>query len=243
MICRLALFLLILSNNALASSVYTVGVEDIDYTPIFSSMPAPENFKGFARDLLDKFAESEKIEFKYVPLPIKRFLLVFQSGNLDFAFPDNPKWNLEEKKNLKVTYSTPLITFQDAVFVKPEKLGLGIGSLKVLGTLSGFTPWKFQSLIDAGKIKLESANTPETLVNMALLGRVDGINMARQVVQYHLKKKERPNDLVSDPKLMPLRDSYYHFSTLKHPEVIKKLNIFIKKESVFIRELKKKYGL
>lgn len=94
-----------------------------------------------------------------------------------------------------------------------------------------------------GKLKTESTAAPESLINMLLLGRVDGINMAQQVVQYHLIKMNRPNAIVFDPQLLPIQDSHYYFSTLKHPKIINRLNIFLKKDSVFIEQLKKKYGL
>ncbi len=242
MFSRFLLFFLI-SSNTWAVPVYTVGVEDIDYMPIFSSTHNPDNFKGYARDVLDRFAKSEKIEFKYVSLPVKRFVNVYQSGKLDFAFPDNPKWELPTKKNLNITYSDPIITFQDAIYVRPERVGLGIEKMKILGNLRGFSAWKFQQYIDSGKMSTDNANSPESLINMALLGRVDGINLAHQVAQYHLKKMNRPKDLVSDPALLPLQDSHYYFSTIRHHELIKKLNLFLKRDAANIMQLKKKYGL
>lgn len=229
--------------SVFALPVYTVGVEDIDYMPIFSSTHNPENFKGYARDVLDRFAKSEKIEFRYVALPVKRFVNVYQSGKLDFAFPDNPKWNLPKKDDLNIIYSNPIIIFQDAVFVRPEKLGLGVEQMKVLGNLKGFSAWKFQKYIDSGKMRVESTHAPESLIHMVLLGRVDGINMAQQVARYHLKKIGNEKGLVADPQLLPSQDSYYYFSTLHHPEMIKKLNLFLKKDAANIHQLKKKYGL
>lgn len=243
MVSHLLLFLSLISTSAFALPVYTVGVEDIDYMPIFSSTHNPANFKGYAREVLDRFAKSEKIEFRYVPLPVKRFINVYQSGKLDFAFPDNPKWDLPKKENLNIIYSNPIIIFQDAVFVRPENLGLGIEQMKVLGNLKGFSAWKFQKYIDSGKMSVVSTHAPESLIQMALLGRVDGINMAQQVVRYHLKKIGNEKGLVSDPELLPSQNSYYYFSTLRHPEVIKKLNLFLKKDAANIQQLKKKYGL
>lgn len=67
--------------------------------------------------------------------------------------------------------------------------------------------------------------------------------MAQQVVRYHLKKIGNEKGLVSDPQLLPSQDSYYYFSTLQHPEIIKKLNLFLKKDTANIHQLKKKYRL
>lgn len=243
MMLRFIITFILLTFNVSAATVYTVGVEAIDYSPIFSSTIGPRNFEGYAREVLDRFAKSENIEFQYVPLPVKRFINVYHSGQLDFAFPDNPQWNKTAQNKEKIIYSHPIIVFQDAIFVLPKDLGKGIKSLKVLGTLMGFSVWKFNEYIKAGTMSLESVLTPESLINMALLGRVDGINLAKQVVYYYLKKMNRINGLVIDTELLPIQDSFYHFSTIKHPNIIKKLNAFLKKDAVYLSSLKKKYDL
>jgi ABC-type amino acid transport substrate-binding protein len=240
---RFIIYFIFFTLNAYATTTYTIGVEAIDYSPIFSSTIGPRNYEGYTRDVLDRFAKSEGIEFRYIPLPIKRFVNVYQLGQLDFAFPDNPQWEKEKKFKAQVIYSRPVIDFQDAIFVLPERLGMGVRNLKVLGTLLGFSVWKFNDMIKAGNMTLESASTPESLINMALLGRVDAINLAKQVVYYYLKKMNRANGLVIDPELLPIKDSHYYLSTIKHPRVIKRFNLFLKKDEVYLSKLRKKYGL
>lgn len=240
---RFGVLIFLFSAKVFALPTFTVGVEDIDYSPIYSGADGPGHFKGYAREILDRFAKSENIEFKYIPLPVKRFLAEYQEGKMDFAFPDNPNWNVEAKKKLKRVYSSPIITFQDAIFVRPEKLGQGIENLRTLGTLKGFSYWKFQQYVDSGKMQIDSSLAPEGLINMGLLGRVEGINLAQQVVYYYLKKLNREGALIPDPQLLPIQDSHYYLSTLRHPEMIKKLNVFLKKDRIYINQLKKKYGL
>ena len=74
---------------------YRVGVEDVDYYPIFSAVPPDYLYRGYARDLLDLFASHERIHFTYVPLPVRRLNHEFRAGRLDLIFPDNPRWEVE----------------------------------------------------------------------------------------------------------------------------------------------------
>jgi polar amino acid transport system substrate-binding protein len=240
---RLIIFYLFMTCNTFALTTYTVGVEDIDYSPIYSSTIGPRNFEGFTRDVLDRFAKSENIEFRYIPLPIKRFINVYEAGKLDFAFPDNPHWDKDIKIKKNINFSSPIIVFQDAIFVKPERLGKGADHLKVLGTLLGFSVWKFKEKVNSGKLTLASATTPEGLIKMGILGRVDGVNLAKPVVFYYLKQMDKPNALVMDPQLLPIKNSTYHISSIKYPQVIKKLDLFLRKDAVYINKLKTKYGL
>ncbi len=221
---------------------YTVGVENIDLSPIYSVNPASQSYQGVIRDILDRFAASEKIRFVYVPLPIRRFQLEYWGGRLDFAFPDNPAWNPEPKRNLKIHYSEPVFSFQDAVLVAPSKLGQGIEQLKALGTVRGYTLWKFQSRVDQKKLRIVVAPSPESLVEMALTGHVEAINLPLQIANFHLRKFQHVGDLVPDPSLLPIQNSSYYFSTIRHPELIKKFDLFLKNEASTIRQIKKEKG-
>lgn len=51
----------LLSQSALAR-VYTIGVEDIDYYPIYKTEGG--QYKGFARDLFDRFGKEKGFEFR-----------------------------------------------------------------------------------------------------------------------------------------------------------------------------------
>lgn len=111
---------------------YLVGVEDVDYYPIFSATPPDYLYRGYARDPLDLFANHEHIHLTYVPLPARRLSHEFRAGRLDLIFPDNPRWEIKEKAQLTIAYSKPLLVFQDAMLVLPERLGEPLQNYRTL---------------------------------------------------------------------------------------------------------------
>lgn len=80
------------------SAEYTVGVEAINYAPFYSDEGG--DYSGFARDLLDLFAERQGCRFVYKPLPVKRLFSSLLNKSVDFKFPDNPDWQMTMKKRL-----------------------------------------------------------------------------------------------------------------------------------------------
>lgn len=218
---------------------FVVGVQELDYFPIYAT-DASGQYVGYARELLDLFASHSAHRFEYRVLPVKRLVNDYVLGRMDFMFPDNPRWDAEAKKALAVSYSAPAVTFQDAVMVLPDRRGRPIQSL---GTVRGFTPWKFMAQVQGGHLKLQEATGPRNLINMALAQRVDGINVARQVAEFHLKDMGRPAALVADANLLPSTDSQYLLSSIQHPEVIRQFDQFLHTHQAAVNALKLKYGL
>ncbi|MES2948992.1 MAG: hypothetical protein V4858_10670 [Pseudomonadota bacterium] len=70
------------------------------------------------------------------------------------------------------------------------------------------------------------------MINMALAQRVDGINVARQVAEFHLKDMGQPHALVADATLLPSTDSQYLLSSIKHPEMIRAFDQFLQTHHV-----------
>lgn len=239
----IALLLLALPVCAVAAkdqaAAYVVGVQDLDYYPIYATDPAGR-YSGYARELLDLFARRSGIRLVYQVRPVKRLVGEFVAGQVDFMFPDNPRWDAVAKQGKAVVYSQPAVTFQDAVMVLPDHAGR---KLRSLGIVHGFTAWKFLPDISAGRLSLQEAPGPKNLVDMALLGRVDGVNLAQQVAQYHLKGMSKPGALVPDLSLMPQVNSQYHLSSIRHPDIIQRFDQFLQTERAEVVALKFKYGL
>lgn len=226
-----------------ATPEYSVGVEDVDYYPIFSAAAADNQYRGYARDLLDLFATREKIHLRYLPLPVRRLYHEFWEGRLDLVFPDNPRWVEPGKPQDRISYSQPLLVFQDVMLVRPARLGQPLDGFRKLGFVRGFTPWKFHAEIAAGRVEIHRAPNPQGLIRMALAGYIDGANMAQQVARYHLAGLGRPDALVAEPRLLPLSDSHYYLSSIRHPELIQRFDAFLHRERRAVAALKAKYGL
>lgn len=219
--------LTLLSPGLQAQTVYTVVVQDIDYYPIYRTAPDSRRYDGYLRDVLDAFALREGIRFDYQPRPIRRGTAEFLGGQFDFILPAHPHWNRVAKAGKRIYYSRPLLYFEDAILVLDEKQTLRPEQMRRFGTIHGFTPWKFANDIEAGRLRVETARTPENLIRMALRGRVDAINLALPVARYHLEQMGIGNALVSAAQLMAYERSRYHLATMKHPELIEALNHFL----------------
>lgn len=226
-----------------AARTYSVGVEDVDYFPIYSVAPPDYQFRGYARELLDMFAAHEGIHLHFVSLPVRRLARQYSEGRLDLVFPDNPRWRKAEKSAKPISYSQPVLQFQDAMLVLPARLGQPRASFHKLGFVRGFTPWKFQAEIASGQVEIHESPNPQGLIHMTLAGYIDGANMAQQVAHYHLAQLGQPTGLVVEPGLLPLRDSYYYLSSMQHPELIQRFDAFLHSEQVAISALKQQYGL
>lgn len=233
---------LALTPAATAAEEYRIGVERVDYFPIYS-VSAEGQYQGYARDLLDLFAAHAQVRLHYVPLPVRRLYHEYWAGRLDLVFPDNPRWNQGNVAERGVSYSKPVLTFQDVMLVVPDRLGQPPESFRKLGFISGFTPWKFQREIDAGRVEIHQAPNPEGLIRMALAGYIDAANMAQQVAHYHLARLGQPDVLVVEPGLLAVSDSHYHLSSIRHPELIERFDAFLASEHQAVTALKHKYGL
>ncbi len=218
---------------------YVVGVQDLDYFPIYAT-DAQGEYRGYGRELLDLFAKRSGIQFIYQVRPVRRLVNDYLAGRVDLMFPDNPNWDKDRKVGLEVNYSAPALVFQDAVMVLPDNLGQPLQSL---GSVMGFTPWKFMADVNAGKLRLHEAPGPLNLIKMALAGRVQGVNMARQVAEYHLRTMDQPDALVPDLGLLPSRDSQYLLSSIRYPELIRQFDQFLQTDKAAVLALKRKYGL
>ncbi|MCY1539940.1 Bacterial extracellular solute-binding protein, family 3 [compost metagenome] len=200
-------------------------------------------YQGYARELLDAFAADQGHHFTYVALPVKRLLSDFLADKLDFKFPDHPQWNADQKQGQRVYYSQPAAPYIDGVLVPHEQLGKGKQRIKVLGTQLGFTPWPYMVELESGQISLTQNNRIDSLLRMALSGRVDAVYLNPLVAHHALKAEGLPGDtLVFDPDL-PHVDDHYYLSSQQHPEMIAAFDAFLRAQPALLRRLKAKYAI
>lgn len=241
LLARLALLatpLLLATGPALAGH-FVIGVEDVDYAPIMSISGG--EFRGYARELLDLFAHRQGHQFEYRPLPTRRLVIEHMAGRLDFVFPDNAGWNAQAKRGAKLAYSEPTVPFQDVVMVRPDKRDQ---PLHTLGIVRGYTPKRFQPLIDAGRLGVTEAADPGRLIRMTLAGRVDGTHVALPVALYQLERLGQPGALVPSTVLAPTAQEYhYRLSSLRHAELVAQFDRFLREEQPALAALQRRYGL
>lgn len=221
--------------------VYTIGVEDIDYYPIYKTEGG--QYKGFARELFDKFGKEKGYEFRYESLPVMRLTKYFTDGQVDLKFPDNALWAKDAKGDKSVSYSEAILQYTDGVMVLPARKDGGLDSLKQLGVVRGFTPWNYLDLVREGKVVLHEASSLESMSNQALNARVDGAYFNVDVARYFMKNTMKQVDaLVFNPNL-PHDTNTYHLSTISHPDIVTSFNLFLKENKDWVQSLKKLHEL
>jgi hypothetical protein len=235
--------LFIANNNLQAEQKhYIIGVEDLEYYPLWHYDQSLNQYRGLGRDILDKFARDCGFVFEYNPLPLKRLVKKLVEKEIDFKFPDNSNWAVDEKKGISITYSDPVIGFTDGVFVIPRNIGNGNDSIKTLGLVLGFTPWDWLPMVQVGKVKLKETPNFEALINQAISGHIDGAYANIDIVKYNLKIGGRENALVYDDGLSHA-DGSYAMSTSLHPNIIEKFNVWLSKNKEEIYKMKKNLGM
>jgi polar amino acid transport system substrate-binding protein len=241
--CFLSLLLVLLAWPLLAGAreSLVIGVENHYYLPAYAYENG--NYTGYAREVLDTWAKDRGYQVEYRALPVPRLYASFYGGQVDFKFPDNPNWKKDERVGKAIVYSDPVAAFIDGTSVRPERRGAGVDTVKVLGTMGGFTPWAWLERIKAGKAALSENYNLEALVRQALAGRVDGVYASVAVINYQLDHVLRqPGALVFDPSLPHSRDNY-HLSSIKHPELVRDFNEWMRKNHERIATLKRKSGI
>lgn len=238
----LGLFLLGFMHAGLAQQVFTVGVEDLEYYPQYSHRG--DQYLGFGRELLDAFAKSRGYRFEYKILPLNRLFREHLKGkSLDFQYPDNAYWEAQLRTGVTVYYSHPVMPFIDGVLVHPDNKGRGVGHLKMLGTMTGFTPWNYLDAIKKQEVTVFENDSFISLLKQAMLKRVDGAYINIEVARYQLREVlHQPDALVFDPDLPHTKDFYYLSST-RHPQVIREFNEFLAREQNLYEQIRKKLGI
>ena len=254
------LFFSLLTTFSFAKT-YVVGVENISYYPNYTTVDGKYSASA-GKEILDAFAKDAGIKFKYKPYPVARLFTTFlkKKSKLDFKFPDHEFWKGDKKKefckklgyqpvkdalggiNQKcIKFSQYAFQYIDGVMVKKENLGKGMGSLKKLGFIRGFTAWDYYKQIYVDKtIKGKEANDFQGLLKQISKNRIDGGYMSIAGGRHGASKIGLADKLVYDPGL-PATKSGYKLSSHKHKDIIEKFDKFLAEKKDMLDEIRKKY--
>jgi ABC-type amino acid transport substrate-binding protein len=221
--------------------VLRVGVENLDYYPFYAS--DGKRFWGYARDLLDSFAQHAGYQLVYEPLPTHTlFELFLHSQRLDLKFPDNPRWSVEAKRHLPVHYSDSLVTANEGLIVRKAQLSHPVSSLRTIGMVRGFTAHSYQPYAQSGQLRLVEAASLDGLLQDLAYGRIDGVYAEFQVARLRLKLLKLDQQLAVNPGL-PVDRNEFALSSIRRPEVVTAFNRFLRGNPALVRALKHRYGL
>ncbi|GGB41122.1 hypothetical protein GCM10011316_11340 [Roseibium aquae] len=229
----------LLPSQAHAEEI-VVGVEELTYYPHYSYQNG--EYTGFGRTILDAWASDRGHTLTFKAYPVKRLMNALVEGTIDLKYPDNALWSSDLKEGKNVVYSDQVVEYIDGVSVLPQNSGNGVGSVQVLGTVLGFTPFSWLDLINSGTVELSEVNGLDGLIKQAILGRVDAAYANVAVIQHQLAEMSELNALVFDPNLPHTRD-YYHLSSAVKPELIADFNDWMADNADRVEQLKREYGV
>ena len=206
------IFFILFCFHIKSYSVQTIqlGVEDINYYPIYGTFDFEDNqlkdYEGLSADIFRLFNKSQ-IEYEIIfnPRPIKRLYVEFLSKN----------------SNL------------DGAFVLNENKNLNLNNLKSIGILAGFSAIGYEEKIRSGKVIIEESFNVNSLLEKLLRNRIDAVYLSKFVMTCKTQKLKKSNLVLFSNKL-PNSSGYYYISTSKHPKFIKIFNEFLnnKKETI-----------
>jgi hypothetical protein len=222
------------------TQVYTIGVENIDYSPLFAFNKTP----SAAQSILEMFAEQEGLQFIYTPMPVvELYYHLSISKTIDFKFPDAPAWRSGSRLGKKPVYSDPVLSYCDVVLLSPKAANLDLKQLKTIGIVKGFSPLALQPYIDNKQITVLRTESVEKLLESATDNRLNAIYINYDVGKYLLKQKPHKKvSLTVNPEL-PSFCGAYRLSTVKYPQLINRFNLFMISHQKEIQAIKKQFGL
>lgn len=232
------------SYPSFSATTFIIGTENIEYYPHYGKSSLKSNkFEGFARKFFDDFSEKNDLNLIYSPQPINRLyfsLLIAES--IDLKYPDSPDWNVynKAKTNKKIYYSQPISSYIDGVFVRKGK-NVKLKNISRLGIVSGFTPEPFIDDIVNKKIKLFEFSKSDSLFKALQRRIVDAIYINVDVAQYQMIKNGIKD--IEFNENLPFTKGYYYTSSIKHPDLIKKIDNYITQNKTYISTLKREFKL
>lgn len=238
----LALVLLMggLARGRAAEPDLIVGVEELEYYPFFAIRDG--DYVGAAREILDAFGRSAGYRIVYRPLPIKRLVAELLTGGIDARFPDSPAWAAEAKSGRAVVYSKPVLPYVDGVMVRPSQLGLAVDEVRVLATISGFSPEPWQSRLDAGKARMANSPRLESVLREVVVGHADGAYVNVSAADHLLASGlAMPGSLQFNPALPHIRSAYV-LSSVTRPEMIARFNDWLDANGPLLQTIRDRFG-
>ena len=231
-------FAVFFSSVATADN-FVVGIEEQEFLPHYSLRS--DQFTGFAADLFALFSETSQHKLEFKAIPRQHIVQKLQSGEIDFRYPDNPKWQASIK-GADIVYSDNIVAYTEGSLVTKEKAEIGVDGLKTIGIVRGREPIAYLELLNNGKLHARESSDLDTLIKSTLLGRVEAAYYNTEVALYRLNKMGIGNDLLISNQL-PSVSGYFSLSTLRHKTLIEEFNQFLQQNQGAIAELKAKYQL
>lgn len=218
-----------------------VGVEALNMAPVYH-LNARGEYQGFANDLLHDYAQRYGHQLVVKPWPVARLYQEFFAGRVDLKFPDSAQWKENQRAQLNIAYSAPVLTYLDGILrLAPDAQHTPDKFFRV-GVIRGFS--SVDSLYTPERFRVVHASSLEQLYHLLEKGRIDGIFFNALSINYQLRHDAK---LLARPlrldRNLPYLQGHYRLSSLKRPDVIAEFDQYLIKHAAQVTQLKRKWGL
>ncbi len=234
------IFFFSLFASTIQADTYIVGAQDIEYSPYYDFSSQHEKGVGWA--ILEAFSRQSGHQFIYLSMPIKRLQIELKKGNVDFVFPDNPRWSEPLTHSLDKVYSLPLVDTFAVTLVKSKNQGRGVTEVKKLIIPDGFTPAKWKKQISENTVNIVGVKSVYEGLSLLNKEEADAMDVEYNAAHRILRRYPNIGQLTADLTL-PHNMVSFSISTLQHPDIIEEVNAFILSNSKALDEIKNKYGI
>ncbi|MDO6566448.1 hypothetical protein Q4561_05215 [Alteromonas sp. 1_MG-2023] len=226
--------------NVVQAEQYVVGAQNIEYFPHYDFTSKVDKGVGWA--ILEAFSDASGHEFVYLDMPVRRLQIELNKGNVDFVYPDNPRWNSKGTTLGEKTFSNPVAYTLSGTLVRSEDIGKGIDFVKKLAIPQGFTPVKWQNRLDANLLTLVPLEKTYNAISLLQQKEVDAVDLEYHVGKYFTQSYPQLGPFSVDVTL-PFIDVPFLLSTLRHPDVIEELNLFLENNQKLITSIYEQYDI
>ncbi|MEM0911589.1 MAG: transporter substrate-binding domain-containing protein [Pseudomonadota bacterium] len=223
-----------------AEKIFRIGVSDQNHYPLFDFTNADD--MGLAHKILSLFAERNGFTFEYKPMNYVKLQDAIEKGDIDFIFPDNPKWRTYRYTREHNIYSLPFMQGVSSTFVSNENSDITIDQVKSVAIPYGYSSLTWYAALE--KYGIDTITTSGLDASMQYLYR--GTVMAADIeynVANHLAELMPNLGTIVVNKNLPSTPARYHLSTIKHILVIERFSHFASKNQEQIEQLRHQYGI
>ena len=226
-----------------------IGVDDADHYPEYSfkgsDTSRARDDHGAAWEILAAFAQDAQIKIEFRALPSHKLDEDLRNGKIDFKFPDHPDTHLDVSTADSRVYSMTVLEAIEGLMVAPENKGKSREQIKTIATPAGTTAWNYLDDVKNGKIEILEFPSVPGAIAAVLSGKAYALYVNIAMGRHHWSQSPAAATspkLVFDRELPFLRTSY-QLSTIKNPDLIKKLDIFLASHASELAKINGKFGL
>lgn len=230
-------FLIIFSVPA---KTYTVAFPDNKFYPQYELIDG--QMKGLLPDIMLKFAGDVGILLSFKAYPIKRYVQLFDQGEIDFVLPDNPLWLSKDQEN-RVKYSKSIISSPVGFYERSTRKIKSLSDVKSVATISGYVLTPFETEIETSKIKAFYSKKISSLVQMLLKERTDLIFFHEQILRQMLREDRILSKTIQKNNILPSITYNYHLSSIKFSKILDQFDEWLARNQSWIEERASTYQL